>query len=162
MRSCRSKRSSRARTTRLIGPFGDGAELVRLTRLRLVDDEPVGLHRTLLERATATRAGVTAQSMRAPGASLYALLEAAGVHVVGADEHLQAVPASSQDAKRLRVKTGAPLMRVIRVTAGTDDHPVEVTDARYIGERFDYSVSLTRPERHHEAGPEQSTTGRSA
>jgi GntR family transcriptional regulator len=125
--------------------FADDVELVRIVRLRVVDGEPVGLHTTVMPRETAERAGIDENSFTAADASLYALLEAAGIHVVEADEHLQATAASKAQARMLEVRAGTPLMRVVRVSFGANGSPIEVTDARYVGDRFDYSVSLVRP-----------------
>jgi GntR family transcriptional regulator len=127
--------------------LGADVEVLELVRLRLVDGEPVGLHTTLLDRGVAARAGVDADSLHAEDASLYALLDAAGVRVAEADEHLQALPASEREAALLGVPAGSALMRVLRVSYGTDGAPIEVVDARYRGDRFDYSVSLVRRER---------------
>jgi GntR family transcriptional regulator len=127
--------------------LGADVEVLELVRLRLVDGEAVGLHTTLLERGVAARAGVDANRLHAEDASLYALLDAAGVRVAEADEHLQAVPASEREAALLGVPAGSALMRVLRVSYGTDGAPIEVVDARYRGDRFDYSVSLVRPQR---------------
>jgi GntR family transcriptional regulator, N-acetylglucosamine utilization regulator len=125
--------------------FGDEAKLVEIVRLRIVDGKPVGVHATVLQRETVDEAGIGESSFAPPDASLYALLDAAGIHVVEADEHLQAIAASKQEAKTLGVKPGTPLMRVVRVSFGANGSPIEVTDARYVGDRFDYSVSLVRP-----------------
>jgi GntR family transcriptional regulator, N-acetylglucosamine utilization regulator len=125
--------------------FGDGVELLRIVRLRLVDDEPVGLHTTALPCEIAERAGIDESAFLAPDASMYALLDAAGVRVVEAEEHLRAVPASQREAALLGLTAGTALMQVLRVSFGARGAPIEVTDARYAGERFDYSVSLVRP-----------------
>jgi len=156
-----------------IGPLGpDGraaglrswlapdADVLELVRVRLVDGEPVGLHTTLLESGVADRARVDADSLRAEDASLYALLDAAGVRVAEADEHLQAQPATADEAELLGITAGSALMRVVRVSYGMDGAPIEVVDARYRGDRFDYSVSLVR----HRSGraPEGTTPGGAA
>jgi GntR family transcriptional regulator len=127
------------------GWFADEVELLRIVRLRVVDGEPVGLHTTVLPRETAERAGIDENSFTAADASLYALLESAGIRVVEADEHLQAIAASAPEARMLEVPAGTPLMQVVRVSFGAKGSPIEVTDARYVGDRFDYSVSLVRP-----------------
>lgn len=125
--------------------FGDDAELVRIVRLRIVDGEPVGVHATVLRSDSVAQAGIDDSSFTRPDASLYALLDGAGIHVVEADEHLQAIAASTKEARALGVRKGTPLMRVVRVSFGASGSPIEVTDARYVGDRFDYSVSLVRP-----------------
>jgi GntR family transcriptional regulator len=131
--------------------LGVDVDVLELVRVRLVDGEPVGVHTTLLERGVAERAGVDADSLRAEDASLYALLDAAGVRVAEADEHLQALPAGEREAELLGVPVGSALMRVLRVSYGQDGAPIEVVDARYRGDRFDYSVSLVRRHRAERA-----------
>lgn len=125
--------------------FGEDVELLRIVRLRLVDDEPAGVHTILLPRATAERAGVDEAALTPPDASLYALLDAVGIRVAEAEEHLRAVPASAGEARLLGLPAGTALMQVLRVSFGRRGVPIEVTDARYAGERFDYSVALIRP-----------------
>lgn len=134
--------------------LGPGADAIELVRLRLVDGEPVGVHTTLLDRGVAERAGVDAASLADPSASLYALLDAAGVSVAEADEHLQAIAASEPEAGLLGVAPGSALMRVVRVSYGSAGTPIEVVDARYRGDRFDYSVSLVRRHAAGGAAPE--------
>jgi GntR family transcriptional regulator len=119
--------------------------VVRLTRLRLVDGAPVGLHVHLLPGELADRAGLGEDSFAPETASLYRLLADAGESVHEAEEHLRSVAASPAEAELLEVGTGAPLMRVLRVSYGSQRIPMEVADARYLGERFDYSVALARP-----------------
>jgi GntR family transcriptional regulator len=126
--------------------------------VRLVDGEPVGVHRTLLPGELAEAAGVDAARLGGEQASLYALLDAARIHVVEAEEHLQAVAASAEEAALLGVAEGSPLMRVLRLSSGPGGMPIEVSDARYAGERFDYSVALVRPRPGHRAAGEQFTT----
>lgn len=135
--------------------LGDGP-VMRIRRLRLVDGEPVGVHTTLLPLAEAELAGLGERTLSAPDASLYALLDAAGVHPAEAVEHLQAVAASEDEAALLGVEPGTPLMRVVRMSRDGRGRPLEVVDARYAGERFDYSVSLVR------SGPGEEVTTREA
>jgi GntR family transcriptional regulator len=125
--------------------LGTDGPVVRLRRLRLVDGEPIGLHTHLLPHAVVEAAGLEADSFAPETASLYALLAAAGVHVHEAEEHLRSVAASEEEAAVLGVESGAPLMRVVRVSYGPRRAPLEVSDARYLGDRFDYSVALARP-----------------
>ena len=123
--------------------FEDDDPLMRIERLRLVDDEPVGVHTHLLPQGVADAAGLDPGRFAAPDASLYALLVAAGMHVHGAGEHLRAIAAGPDDAAHLGVPAGEPLMRVVRASYDGQGRLLEVADARYLGERFDYSVALS-------------------
>lgn len=127
--------------------FPAGTELVGIVRLRLVDGEPVGLHRVLVARDDLARAGLDAGTFADAHASLYGLLDAAGVHVAEGEEHLQAVEAAEAEAELLQVPPGTALMRVLRVSWDAAGRPIEATDARYVGDRFDYSVALDRSRR---------------
>jgi GntR family transcriptional regulator len=124
--------------------FEDGTELVRIVRLRLVDGKPVGVHRVLVARDHLEQAGIDEQVFADPHASLYGLLDAAGIHIVEGEEHLQAVTAQAAEAAALEVGIGTALMCVLRVSWDAAGLPVEATDARYLGDRFDYSVALDR------------------
>jgi GntR family transcriptional regulator len=137
--------------------FSTDEPILRLVRLRLVDGDAVGLHRHLITASVAEAADVTEETLAGPDASLYALFGAAGLRIVEAEEHLRAIGASEEDAELLSVAPGTPLMRVLRVSYDADGAPLEVADARYVGDRIDYHVSLTRP-RGPEAAP--TTQGR--
>jgi len=121
-----------------------GDDTVEIQRLRLVDGEPVGVHTTVLERSVGERAGLDGDAFADEQASLYALLDAAGVQIAEAEEHLQAVAATEREAELLGVEHGSALMRVVRISRGAAGEPIEVVDARYRADRFDYSVSLVR------------------
>ncbi len=127
-----------------LGAWLGDEPLVRIVRQRLVDDEPIGLHTTLLPLAVADRAGLGEERLAAADASLYALLDAAGVHPAEAEEHLRATSASEEEAGLLGVAAGDALMRVLRLSRDVRGRPLEVVDARYAGGRFDYTVSLVR------------------
>jgi GntR family transcriptional regulator len=129
-----------------------GDDTVEIRRLRLVDGEPVGVHTTVITRRVAELADLNEESFADERASLYALLDAAGVQVAEADEHLQAVEASDTEAELLGVRPGSALMRVVRISYGADGGPIEVVDARYRADRFDYSVSLVRRQGQGRAG----------
>jgi GntR family transcriptional regulator len=131
-----------------------GDDTVEIERLRLVDGEPVGVHTTVIDRRVAQGADVDEAAFADEHASLYALLEAVGVHVAEADEHLQAVEATEKEAELLGIEHGNALMRVVRISYGSDGEPIEVVDARYRADRFDYSVSLVR--RHGRGGGKSS------
>ena len=131
-----------------------GDDTVEIQRLRLVDGEPVGVHTTVLERTVAQRANLNEGAFADEQASLYALLDAAGIHIAEADEHLQAVEATEKQAELLGIEPGRALMRVVRISYGADGAPIEVVDARYRADRFDYSVSLVRRHGQGRAGGE--------
>jgi GntR family transcriptional regulator len=77
--------------------------------------------------------------------SLYALMrDCYGRGPVRAVERLEAVPAREQDAERLKVPVGAPLMLVERTTFDEDGVPIEFARDRFRGDRARF-VSETIP-----------------
>jgi GntR family transcriptional regulator len=78
--------------------FGEDGELARIVRLRIVDTEAVGVHSTVLRRETVEEAGIGESSFARPDASLYALLDAAGIHVVEAGD--RGIQAGGQGPRR--------------------------------------------------------------
>lgn len=68
--------------------------------------------------------------------SVYALMrDCYGRGPVRAVEHLEAVPAREQDAERLKVPEGSPLMLVERIAFDEDDKPIEFARDRFRGDR---------------------------
>lgn len=76
--------------------------------------------------------------------ALYAVYEQEyGIHIVRADERLSAVPASKQDARRLRLEPGMPLLNVERIAISMRGDPVELRTKRCDTREFYYAVSLS-------------------
>jgi GntR family transcriptional regulator len=124
-----------------------GEPVFRIDRVRLVDDAPTGVHRSLVaRRAMPGDAQAWARALQDPHASLYAVLADAGARATHAEEHLDALVADAQDAELLELEPPAALMRVVRLSTDQDGRPLEATDARYSGNRFDYRVTLALPE----------------
>ena len=68
--------------------------------------------------------------------SVYALMrDCYARHPVRAVEHLEAVPAREQDAERLKVPEGSPLMLVERISYDEDGTPIEFARDRFRGDR---------------------------
>ena len=128
----------------LVAVFNDGVPVVVVRRVRLVDDHPVGIHRTVLEAALAERIGFTEQRLASGAASLYELLSANAVELARAEEHLRAISADREEASLLDVDVGAPLMHVRRLSRDEHGRIVEAVDALYLGALYDYRIELVR------------------
>lgn len=128
----------------LAEPFGRDADLLAVTRLRLVDDRPVGLHRTVLPALLAAAIGATRERLLDPQASLYALFSAHGVRLRTAAEHLRARGATVAEAGPLQVQKGEALMQVLRFSRDEQGRLVEAVDARYLGDLYTYRIDLVR------------------
>jgi GntR family transcriptional regulator len=112
--------------------------ILRIKRLRLVENRPVALHdayvnRLDLERATLENIG-----------SLYVLLEQKGIELMEAEETLEAIVADEEVARLLDAAHGAPLLKVTRLTWDRSRNPVEMVIALYRADFYRYAVRLRR------------------
>jgi GntR family transcriptional regulator len=125
--------------------FDANAQLVCVVRLRLANGAPIGLHTTLLPRALADEIGFTEERLRADErCSLYACLELHGHRLRSAEEHLRARVTSAAEARLLAVPRRTPVMSVLRLTRGEGGELVEAVRAVYLGDKYDYVITLDR------------------
>jgi GntR family transcriptional regulator len=83
-----------------------------------------------------------------PRASLYKILEEQyGVHMVVADEVVEAGLASAEDAELLRIAEGSPVFFFTRTSYIQSGRPVEHVKATYRGDRYKIVNRLTRQNR---------------
>lgn len=112
--------------------LGVDGSLVRLTRLRLVDDVPLSLQRSHLDRSL-----VPLDDLADLGpASLYDLLEAeAGSSVAEARETITAVGLSTVDADALQTEAGRAALLSIRTSVDQFGRPFLYDEALLVGGR---------------------------
>lgn len=115
-----------------------GNPVLHLRRLRLADGEPVALHDTYLPP------GLVDLALVGPATSLYELLHRSGVVLDAAEESLEAVPASDEDARLLGLAAGSPLLLVVRTTYDRAGRAIEHVLARYKADVYRYTVRLQR------------------
>ncbi|MBN1566061.1 MAG: GntR family transcriptional regulator [Anaerolineae bacterium] len=109
-----------------------------LKRLRLIEDRPVAVHDAYINRQDLDRA-----SLERVG-SLYVLLEQRGVQLAEAEETIEATAADAETAQLLNMPTGAPLLKVTRLTWDRNHVPVELVVALYRADFYRYAVRLRR------------------
>jgi GntR family transcriptional regulator len=103
----------------------EGAHVVVLDRLRVVDGEPVAVHRVWLPFSLVPE--LARRSL--DGASLYETLEQDhGIQLTTARQRITAVAAANPQAKLLAVEIGAPLMFAERLTRDSNNRPVELAE----------------------------------
>ena len=112
--------------------------VVRLKRLRLIEDRPVAVHDAYINRQDLDR-----ETLEKVG-SLYALLEQRGVELVEAEETIEATAADDDTAHLLDTPLGAPLLKVTRLTWDHEHIPVELVVALYRADFYRYAVRLRR------------------
>jgi GntR family transcriptional regulator len=115
----------------------ENKEVLCIRRLRLADDEAIGLHTMYVPFPLADR--IKPELMLQGDSSLY-YLESLGVTLSESHRIIEAVPARKDEARLLKVKEGSPLLMIQRTTTSADGKPVEFLRAVYRGDRFQYYV----------------------
>lgn len=106
-----------------------GAEIFFLTRVRLLDGEPVMIERT----AYPERIGQLVSVSEAEAGSLTEAIEARGFVFAHAEHTIDAVSASTADAELLGVPRRSPLLRARRRTSDPSGLVLEWSEDRYAG-----------------------------
>lgn len=115
---------------------GRGERVHEMTRVRLLDGQPVMVERTTFPDSVGRLLG----DGEVDRGSITSALEAQGIRFEHADHLVSAVAASAEDARLLGVEPGRPLLRTVRRTTDPAGVPVEWSDDRYVGERMAFSV----------------------
>ncbi|NLV74144.1 MAG: GntR family transcriptional regulator [Chloroflexi bacterium] len=120
--------------------IGQETAIYRLERLRLVDGEPLSLQISHLPASLCP-----GLEQHAEAGSLYRLLEERyALKLWNAQEVLRARPVSPYEADLLDVREGACTLYIERVTYNTEGIPVEYLESVWRGDRYDFTVHLTR------------------
>lgn len=121
--------------------FPPGTALVEFARLRLADDQPVGLHYLVLPADIAAAVDVEDQLRQG---TLYERMEQANLTVDVAQEHIVARRSVRSEARLLDIAVGSAVLDVRRKTFDADGNLVELVHAVYRGDRYDYVIWLER------------------
>lgn len=147
----RSSGPASAEEAELLG-IAPGATVTRLTRLRLVDGDPVAIERAI----------VPATAIPDPakvGTSLYDALAGAGMQPVRAVQRLAAVSLGESEARLLEAAPGSAAVAIERIAYLPDGSVVECTRSHYRGDACDFvaELSLSPNGAGTEAGPASPT-----
>jgi GntR family transcriptional regulator len=116
-----------------------GAKVIYLERLRFADDEPLALERVHLPYARFA----SLLTLDLASQSLYAVMEnALGVRPSLAEESVEAVLLSTEEAEIFGVAAGAPALLTRRITHDDAGEVVEAATSLYRGDR--YRMALVR------------------
>lgn len=113
---------------------------IRIIRVRYADDMPMAV-----ENATLTPRCSFVLTHDLSKESMYELLEERGIIPTDAVGTLIAAGATKQDAARMGVKVGSPLLIERRCIDDQSGVRIESTETRYIGGRYVFDVHLRRP-----------------
>ena len=119
-----------------------GTEVLRIQRVRLGDQVPIGLQTSFI--ALTREQNITREEMETAG-SLYRILqEKYGIIPTEADETLEVTLATPEEAALLQIESGAPLLLNERLLFSQNRTPVEFVKILYRGDRYQYYVRLSR------------------
>lgn len=117
-----------------------GEQVVEISRTRLVGGRPVVLERIVLP----LRHFPDIDRRRPLPNTLYAMFQQEyGVNIVSAEEELRADAARREDARRLPLAVGAPLLQIERVAIALDGSRVEWRVSRCDTTHLVYAVTLS-------------------
>lgn len=116
----------------------EGAQLIRLIRLRLADRHPMALETVQL------REDLVAIERLDPAGSIYEQLRRAGHDVQKATQTIAAINLPVEQAKLLDQAVGAAALRVVRIGFSGRGVPVEWAETIYRGDRYDFDMAVTR------------------
>ena len=113
-----------------------GQAVVRLSRLRCADGEPLAIE------TAAVRPEALPEDGRIDG-SLYGAMAARDRRPVRAMQRLSAVALAGRQAELLDVPAGSPGLYIVRIGYLADGTPVEFTRSYYRGDRWDFVAELS-------------------
>ncbi|WP_347306791.1 GntR family transcriptional regulator [Corynebacterium sp. SA-MJD20WY100] len=113
-----------------------GAQVLEITRLRLVDNEPLALmHNVLPEDIAPTRSELKDMG-------LYAALRSRGVHFAVAHQTIGATVADADTACMLNVEPGSALLIMDRKVLANDGSIIELGHHLYPASRYSFKTTL--------------------
>ena len=101
--------------------------------------EPIGRHLTYLTKGTAEAGNVASLSDLEVGEFFRTLPNRDGIQV---NRAIQAVPASSEEARLLKVKAGFPILSIEVTYSDKNGNPIEHLRANYRGDRFQFQLDI--------------------
>jgi GntR family transcriptional regulator len=148
MRQRGMKPASRLLEQGIVSPSDEQAEKLRLTsstrllrlrRLRLADNIPMAVELSHIP----LNAFPGLEKYDFGTDSLYEVLrDRYGVRVGWADEVIEALPATAEEAELLTIPRRACILSITRVIITTDEIPLEMACSRYRGDRYQASIRI--------------------
>ena len=113
-------------------------KVTRIKRLRLANNQPVGIHDAYLSGASISHLEIEQNQ------SLYRLLEKKGIKLQEGIETIEATAASDACAQQLAVEPGSPLLQAIRASWSISGQVAEYVIAYYKADLYQYTIRLKR------------------
>jgi GntR family transcriptional regulator len=121
-----------------------GGRVVRLLRLRLANERPLSVERTILPIAALPDPSILGQS-------LYDTLALLGTRPVRVAQRISAINVSPRDAEMLGIFPATAALCISRHGYDRSGKIVEITEAILRGDSYDYSIELGLPAQADEA-----------
>ena len=103
------------------------------------DGEPIGRHITYIPKAVAETGNVASLSDEDLGAFFRTLPNREEIQL---NRTVQAVPASSEEAKLLKIRAGQPILSIEVTYSDMNGKPIEHLRANYRGDRFKFELNI--------------------
>jgi GntR family transcriptional regulator len=145
LRSFRTVEADRHLAQRLAVP--EGAPLVEIHRVRLLNREPISLELTWVPEAIGKRLANADLAAR----DIFLILENdCAISLGHADVAIDAVLADDEIVAALHVEAGSPVLRIERLTHDATGHPVDYEYLYFRGDAFQYRLRIDRrkPRKH--------------
>jgi GntR family transcriptional regulator len=121
--------------------LGSGQEVYRLVRLRITDDLPLSVQTSFIPIHLCP--GLDKHDL---ASSLYDLFEKQyGLLLWSGRQTLSARGATHVESKLLEIRPGTPMLHAERVTYTATGQAVEYLEAVWVGDRYDFTTTLSRP-----------------
>ncbi|MDP9587104.1 UNVERIFIED_ORG: GntR family transcriptional regulator [Burkholderia contaminans] len=139
LRSVRTVKADRHLATKLNVP--EGAPLVEIHRVRLLNREPVSLEQTWVPEALGKRLAGADLATR----DIFLILENdCGVPLGHADVSIDAILADDDIVDALRVEESSPVLRIERLTHDASGMPIDYEHLYFRGDAFQYRLRIDR------------------
>ncbi|UEP47003.1 GntR family transcriptional regulator [Burkholderia ambifaria] len=146
LRSVRTVKADRHLATKLNVP--EGAPLVEIHRVRLLNREPVSLEQTWVPEALGKRLAGADLATR----DIFLILENdCGVPLGHADVSIDAILADDEIVDALRVEESSPVLRIERLTHDASGTPIDYEHLYFRGDAFQYRLRIDRQKAHQPA-----------
>ncbi|RBB41385.1 GntR family transcriptional regulator [Burkholderia reimsis] len=139
VRSVRTVKADRHLATRLNVP--EGAPLVEIHRVRLLNREPVSLEQTWVPEALGKRLAGADLATR----DIFLVLENdCGIPLGHADVSIDAILADDEIVDALQVEESSPVLRIERLTHDASGAPIDYEYLYFRGDAFQYRLRIDR------------------
>lgn len=120
-------------------------EILKVIRLRLADEVPIGIHYTFIPKTLADELNFPDKSLE-PGEneSLYLKLKEHGYRLDHAFEIISAKGATDFESKHLNIEKGVPVLFIHKKTFSGAKDLLEIVEAVYRPDRYEYNIQLGR------------------